>query len=49
VTRDQILNYGQYMTAGHGITPISLFFRCQEKTGDSRKYFVKAVGIELMM
>jgi len=49
VTRDQILNFGQYMTAGHDITPILLFFRCQEKSEVARKYFVAAVGSEFMM
>jgi hypothetical protein len=47
VTRDQILNFGQYMTAGHGDSPILLFFRCQEKSEGAQKYFVAGVSIEI--
>jgi hypothetical protein len=39
MTRNQILNYGHYMTVGHGCTSIALFMGCQEKSEDHRKYF----------
>jgi hypothetical protein len=31
MTHDQILNYGHYMTVGHGCTSIALLMGCQEK------------------
>jgi hypothetical protein len=48
MTPDQILNHGQNMTAGHGSVIIELFFGCQEKSEDHRKYFVAAVNSELI-
>jgi hypothetical protein len=39
MTRDQILNYGHYMTVGHGCTSIVLLMGCQEKSAGHRKYF----------
>jgi len=39
MTRDQNLNYGHYMTAGHGCTSIVLLMGCQDKSAGHRKYF----------
>ena len=41
ITRDQILNSGHYMTAGHDSTFSVLFMGCQEKSEDDQKnYFM---------
>jgi hypothetical protein len=39
MTNDQILNYGHYMTVGHGWTCIVLFMGCQEKSAGHWKIF----------
>ena len=42
MTRNQILNYGHYMTVGHGCTSIALFLGCQEKSEGLKKYIIHA-------
>jgi hypothetical protein len=44
MTRDQILNYGHYMTIGHGCTFIALFMGCQEKLKVIWEYFACMFG-----
>ena len=39
MTLDQILNYGQYMTVGHGSVNIELFFGCQDNIHVWEDYF----------
>jgi hypothetical protein len=47
MTRDQVLNYGHYMTVGHDCTFIALFMGCQEKSEGHRKYFFADIDVQL--